>query len=291
MKVLVVGCNGQVGQALLERIPQEVELLAADRKTLDITDASNVERIISEFKPQFVINTAGYTNVDQAELERELCFKINCDGSRNLAISSNNVDATIIHLSTDYVFAGDKVGEYVETDLTKPTSVYGQSKLAGEEAIRQVTEKHIILRTSWVFGEHGNNFVKTMLRLGATHETLSVVGDQYGGPTYAGDIAHAIITIINKLSAIDESTLYGTYHFSGMPHVSWYEFSEEIFQKAEVNLLNTPVLTSITTDMYPTLAVRPKNSTMSCGKIKRSFDVNPSNWPVALESIEGYMES
>ncbi|PMO94266.1 dTDP-4-dehydrorhamnose reductase [Vibrio breoganii] len=292
MKVLVVGCNGQVGRALLERMPEEVELLAVDRQTLNITEASNVEGVISEFKPQFVINAAGYTNVDQAELERELCYAVNCDGARNLALSSHNVDATLIHLSTDYVFAGDKAGQYAETDLAEPLNAYGLSKLAGEEAVREANTKHIIVRTSWVFGEHGNNFVKTMLRLGKKHETLSVVEDQYGGPTYAGDIAQAIITIMEKLSANDETVLYGTYHFSGQPHVSWYDFAAEIFHKAEANsLLKAPILSSITTEMYPTLAARPKNSTMNCQKVASAFNVKPSNWLAALESIEGYMES
>ncbi|WP_332396271.1 dTDP-4-dehydrorhamnose reductase [Vibrio metschnikovii] len=290
MRVLVTGCNGQVGHCLVNQLHSNVELLAVDREDLDITHRDAVFTIVSEFKPDFIINAAAHTAVDKAEEEVSLSYAVNCDGPKYLAEAANNVGGTILHISTDYVFPGNKQGVYSEEDETGPLGVYGKSKLAGELALAEANERHIILRTAWVFGEHGNNFVKTMLRLGKGREALSIVGDQYGGPTYAGDIAQALIVIMNKLSADNDSSLYGVYHFSGAPHVSWYEFAQDIFQQAETKqLLKAPALTSIATDMYPTPAVRPENSKMNCEKIANNFGISPSNWHVALENIEGYM--
>ncbi|MEZ8967576.1 dTDP-4-dehydrorhamnose reductase [Vibrio breoganii] len=290
MRVLVTGCNGQVGHCLVKQLHNNVELLAVDREELDITSRDAVSTLVSEFKPDFIINAAAHTAVDKAEEEVDPSYAVNCDGPKYLAEAAKNVGGIVLHISTDYVFPGNKQGAYSEEDETGPLGVYGKSKLAGELALAEANERHIILRTAWVFGEHGNNFVKTMLRLGKDRETLSIVGDQYGGPTYAGDIAQALIAIMNKLSVDDDSSLYGVYHFSGSPHVSWYEFAQDIFQQAETKqLLNTPALTSITTDMYPTPAVRPENSKMNCEKIANNFGIAPSNWQVALENIEGYM--
>ncbi|MEZ9669507.1 dTDP-4-dehydrorhamnose reductase [Vibrio breoganii] len=290
MRVLVTGCNGQVGHCLVNQLQNNVELLAVDREELDITSRDAVFTLVSEFKPDFIINAAAHTAVDKAEDEVDLSYAVNCDGPKYLAEAAKNVGGTVLHISTDYVFPGNKQGVYSEEDETGPLGVYGKTKLAGELALVEANERHIILRTAWVFGEHGNNFVKTMLRLGKDREALSIVGDQYGGPTYAGDIARALITIMNKLSADNDSSLYGVYHFSGAPHVSWYEFAQDIFQQAETKqLLKAPTLTSITTDMYPTPAVRPENSKMNCDKIQRNFGIAPSNWRAALDNIEGYM--
>ncbi|MEZ9923949.1 dTDP-4-dehydrorhamnose reductase [Vibrio breoganii] len=290
MRVLVTGCNGQVGHCLVNQLHNNVELLAVDREELDITSRDAVFTLVSEFKPDFIINAAAHTAVDKAEEEVDLSYAVNCDGPKYLAEAANNVGGTVLHISTDYVFPGNKQGVYSEEDKTGPLGVYGKSKLAGELALAGANERHIILRTAWVFGEHGNNFVKTMLRLGKDREALNIVGDQYGGPTYAGDIAQALIAIMNKASADDDSSLYGVYHFSGAPHVSWYEFAQEIFQQAETKqLLKAPTLTSITTDMYPTPAVRPENSKMNCDKIQHNFGIEPSDWQAALENIKGYM--
>ncbi|OED89086.1 dTDP-4-dehydrorhamnose reductase [Vibrio breoganii] len=290
MRVLVTGCNGQVGHCLVNQLQNNVELLAVDREELDITSRDAVIALVSEFKPDFIINAAAHTAVDKAEEEVNLSYAVNCDGPKYLAEAANNVGGTVLHISTDYVFPGNKQGVYSEGDETGPLGVYGKSKLAGELALAEANERHIILRTAWVFGEHGNNFVKTMLRLGKDREALSIVGDQYGGPTYAGDIAQALIAIMNKLSANNDFSLSGIYHFSGAPHVSWYEFAQEIFEQAEAKqLLKAPALTSITTDMYPTPAVRPENSKMNCDKIANNFGIAPSNWQAALENIEGYM--
>ncbi|MFA0050647.1 dTDP-4-dehydrorhamnose reductase, partial [Vibrio breoganii] len=261
MRVLVTGCNGQVGHCLVQQLTGRLKLLAVDRAELDITNQSEVEALVSEFKPSFIINAAAHTAVDKAEEEEALSFAVNRDGPKFLAESAAGVGATLLHISTDYVFPGNKDGVYSEDDPTGPLGVYGKSKLSGELAIAEKTDKYIILRTAWVFGEHGHNFVKTMIRLGKDRDALTIVGDQYGGPTYAGDIARALISMMNQLSKDGDSSRYGIYHFSGAPHVSWSEFAEVIFQEAEKNsLLVAPTITSITTDMYPTPATRPANS-------------------------------
>jgi dTDP-4-dehydrorhamnose reductase len=227
--------------------------------------------------------------VDKAEEEVDLSYAINRDGPLYLAEAAKLVDATILHISTDYVFPGNKIGEYVESDETGPLGVYGKSKLAGEIALAEANDKHIILRTAWVFGEYGNNFVKTMLRLGKDRDALNIVGDQYGGPTYAGDIASALVEMTEQVFEQTDSSKYGIYHFSGTPHVSWFEFAQAIFTKAEnASLLTAPALSSITTDMYPTPASRPENSKMNCVKIKQAFGIEPSDWQTALTNIKAY---
>ncbi|PMO99168.1 dTDP-4-dehydrorhamnose reductase [Vibrio breoganii] len=290
MRVLVIGCNGQVGHCLVQQLTGRVELLAVDRAELDITNQSEVAALVSEFKPSFIINAAAHTAVDKAEEEEALSYAVNRDGPMFLAESAARVGATLMHISTDYVFPGNKDGIYSEDDATGPLGVYGKSKLAGELAVAEKTDKFIILRTAWVFGEHGHNFVKTMLRLGKDRDALNIVGDQYGGPTYAGDIAGALISMMNQLSIDRDSSLYGIYHFSGAPHVSWCEFAESIFQEAEKSgLLDAPKLTSITTEMYPTPAARPANSKMDCTKIESAFNIKPSDWHLALKNINEYV--
>ncbi|MBB1391479.1 dTDP-4-dehydrorhamnose reductase, partial [Shewanella sp. SG44-6] len=188
MKILIAGKNGQVGRCLVDLLEAQTELtfLALGREELDITDEIQVDKIVSEFQPNIIINAAAYTAVDKAEQECDLANTINRDGPCNLAHAANKINAVIIHISTDYVFDGVSTESYTESDVTAPQGEYGRSKLAGEQAVAQACPKHIILRTAWVFGEHGNNFVKTMLRLAKTRESLGVVADQFGGPTYAG---------------------------------------------------------------------------------------------------------
>ncbi|EHK2853226.1 dTDP-4-dehydrorhamnose reductase [Vibrio parahaemolyticus] len=293
MRVLVTGCNGQVGHCLTELLSntENVSLLAVDREELDITVQKAVNDVVKEFKPTIIINAAAYTAVDKAEDEVELSFAINRDGPKFLAEAAKEVGAAILHISTDYVFEGNKIGEYVESDVTNPQGVYGASKLAGEVAVAEACGKHVILRTAWVFGEHGNNFVKTMLRLAATRNELSIVSDQFGGPTYAGDIAKALFEIAKKISN-DESVEYGVYHYSGLPHVSWYEFADKIFASAvdQGILQSKPTLSSITTDQYPTPAKRPNNSTLSSNKITHAFEIDTSNWKAAITNLKAYTE-
>ncbi|UAL42646.1 dTDP-4-dehydrorhamnose reductase [Shewanella inventionis] len=290
MKILIVGKNGQVGRCLIDLLEAQTEVtfLALAREELDITDAIQVDKTVSEFQPNIIINAAAYTAVDKAEQERQLAYAINRDGPSNLALAAKKVDAAIIHISTDYVFDGHSVDSYTESDVTAPQGEYGRSKLAGEQAVAIACSRHIILRTAWVFGEHGNNFVKTMLRLAKTRESLGVVADQFGGPTYAGDIANAIVTIAKQI--VDGNQAYGTYHYSGFPHVSWHAFAEKIFEIAfDKGVLVQPIkVNQITTLDYPTPAKRPSNSRLNCDKIHNIFGIKQSDWQAALVRIKEY---
>ncbi len=291
MRVLITGCHGQVGYSLTEKLSKdkEITVLALDRDRLDITNEEAVNASVVEFQPSVIINAAAHTAVDKAEEEVELSYAINRDGPKYLAQAAQNVGAAILHISTDYVFAGNKIGEYTESDITNPQGVYGESKLAGEIAVAEVCDKHVILRTAWVFGENGNNFVKTMLRLGVNRDALNIVGDQFGGPTYAGDIAEALIQIAKHITQGD-SIEYGVYHFAGLPHVNWYEFAEAIFDTAlEQGVINKkPNLTSITTEQYPTPAKRPNNSRLSTFKINNAFSIVASDWKTALNDMQAF---
>jgi len=296
MKILITGSNGQVGSCLVKILNQmpEIEFLAVDRDQLDITDPDAVNKLVSEFRPNSIINAAAHTAVDKAEQEVELSYAINRDGPKYLAQAAQVVGATILHISTDYVFSGDKEGAYVETDRVAPQGVYGQSKLSGEFAVAESCTRYIILRTAWVFCETGNNFVKTMLRLAQTRDELGVVADQFGGPTYAGDIAAALLTMAKSLhNGIHD---YGIYHFAGLPHVSWYQFATEIFTEANKqglvinNGLNKSMrVNAITTDQYPTPAKRPANSSLDCGKIEQTFGIKPCDWQAALSNLKAYL--
>ncbi|MGL4713412.1 MAG: dTDP-4-dehydrorhamnose reductase [Shewanella sp.] len=291
MKILVTGSNGQVGSCLVKQLSQmpEIEFLAVDRTQLDISDAAAVAKLVNDFKPHTIINAAAHTAVDKAETEVALSYAINRDGPQWLAEAANSVGAVILHISTDYVFAGDKQGEYQETDAIDPQGVYGKSKLAGELAVASACPRHILLRTAWVFGEHGNNFVKTMLRLAQSRDELGVVADQFGGPTYAGDIANALIVMAKALHAGDNH--YGVYHFAGLPHVNWHQFACEIFKQANSQgLLDKEMrVNAITTDQYPTPVKRPANSKLDCRKIEQSFGINPCDWQAALKHLKGFL--
>lgn len=292
MKVLITGCNGQVGSCLVKQLSTcpEIEFLAVDRDQLDITSEQEVIKTVNDFMPNIIINAAAHTAVDKAENEVELSYAINRDGPKYLAQAAERVGAAILHISTDYVFAGDKDGLYSESDTVNPQGVYGESKLAGEEAVINACSRHIILRTAWVFGEDGNNFVKTMLRLAQQRDSLDIVADQFGGPTYAGDIAKALIKIAKAITNSKNefnSDNYGIYHFSGMPHVSWYEFAQVIFDKAiEQNvLIKSPDVKGIKTEQYPTPAKRPMNSKLNTKKIMTIFNISASDWKLKLLNV------
>jgi dTDP-4-dehydrorhamnose reductase len=291
MKILVTGANGQVGHCLQQQLSESNwEFVALTRAELDISDAHAVENTVQQIRPDIIINAAAYTAVDKAEQERELAFAINRDGPANLARAAKQINAAIFHISTDYVFAGDATGTYSEDEPTAPQGIYGQSKLEGEQAVAAANDKHIILRTAWVFGEHGNNFVKTMIRLGANRDALGIVADQEGGPTYAGDIARALITIAQQYAA-EKNIAWGIYHYSGLPHISWFGFAQHIFaevDQAKLYAKNIPQLNAITTADYPTPAKRPANSKLDCNKIQRAFGIAASNWQLALKNINAY---
>ncbi|MGF1779073.1 dTDP-4-dehydrorhamnose reductase [Vibrio nomapromontoriensis] len=290
-KVLITGAHGQVGHCLVTLLSQraDVEVVAYDRADLDITNEDQVNAVVQALQPDTIINAAAHTAVDKAEDEVDLSYAINRDGPRYLAQAAEQCGAVLLHISTDYVFDGTKSEPYAEADVTNPPSVYGQSKLAGEQAVADTCSNYAILRTAWVFGEHGNNFVKTMLRLGKERSELGIIGDQFGGPTYAGDIATALITMMDEFQR-GAADIFGVYHFSGAPHVSWYEFAKAIFTSAgELGALNSlPVVNEITADQYPLPAPRPANSRLDCSKIESVFGIKPSDWNQALKNIKAY---
>ena len=290
-KFLITGAHGQVGYCLVQQLQGKHEILAVDRDELDITDETAVKNTIKNFHPNVIINAAAYTAVDRAETEVELSEAINVKGPKYLAKAAKSIDAAILHISTDYVFDGQIECKYKETDTTAPQSVYGRTKLEGEQAVAETNDKFIVLRTAWVFGEHGNNFVKTMLRLSKTRDTLSVVADQIGGPTYAADVARVLIHIAEQIIK-GKNIEYGIYNFTGEPYVSWYDFAKAIFSEAvsQKVLKKAPIVNPITTADYPTPAKRPANSRLDLTKIQQVFDIQPSNWQKALKNIKAYVE-
>ncbi len=291
IKLLVTGFKGQVGHCLMQQAQALGWLvLGVDRDELDITMKADVQKLVAEFAPDVIINAAAHTAVDKAEVEIDASYAINRDGSAYLAEAAQQVGAVLLHISTDYVFAGNKEGLYVETDPVDPQGVYGASKLAGELAVAEHCTRHLILRTAWVFGEHGNNFVKTMLRLGSQRDSLGVVADQFGGPTYAGDIAAALLTMA-KQALQPGFGAWGIYHFAGEPHVSWHGFAAAIFDAgvAQGVLVRSPLVNSIATTDYPTPAKRPANSRLDCSRIYSVFGIMPSDWQAALSDLSPYM--
>lgn len=289
---MITGAYGQVGCCLTQQAQANGwDVLALDRDKLDITDPQSVNALVKEYLPDVIINAAAHTAVDKAETEIDASYAINRDGPQYLAEAAASVGAAMLHISTDYVFAGDKDGVYTESDPVAPQGVYGASKLTGEQAVAAANAKHIILRTAWVFGEHGNNFVKTMLRLGSQRDQLGIVADQFGGPTYAGDIAAALLAIAEKTVAAPETINWGVYHFAGEPHVNWHQFAQAIFDNAVAQqlLAKAPQLNALTTADYPTPAKRPANSRLDCRKIFNEFGIQPSDWQMALQNIRAYM--
>lgn len=288
MKVLITGANGQVGRELLQNslaTKWALELVGFDRTALDITDYAQVKHTLEQEQPQVLINTAAYTAVDKAEQEVEQAYAINRDGPANLAKACKTLNIPLIHISTDYVFDGNKQTPYLETDTPNPTGVYGKSKLAGELAIADVLEQHYIVRVAWVFGAHGNNFVKTMLRLGQERAELSVVDDQKGAPTWAKDIADVLLTLAKQTQT--QAINWGTYHFAGAQQTTWCGFAQHVFAKAfDLNMLTAkPKVFAITSEQYPTPAQRPLNSMLDCSKIKEALNIQPSNWAIGLENV------
>ncbi|AYH06440.1 dTDP-4-dehydrorhamnose reductase [Pectobacterium parmentieri] len=280
MRILLTGANGQLGRCFQDRLPAGWEFLATDCGELDITDIEQITRAVDQFKPDAIVNAAAYTSVDKAESEPELAEKINVTGPKYLAIVASKQGIRLVHVSTDYVFDGNASEPYNEDSATNPLSVYGKTKLAGEQAVTKVSPEAMIVRTAWVFSEYGTNFVKTMLRLAKERDTLNIVNDQRGCPTYAGDLAQAIISLLEK------NAEGGIYHYCGDEEVSWYEFAEEIFKVASKRnaISSAPILTAISTEEYPTPAKRPKYSTLDCFKIN-NFNITQSNWLKEINKI------
>lgn len=265
---LVVGANGQLGNELRLLLQNKAEYV--DKDELDITNQEAVLAFIKPEKYQAVINCAAYTAVDKAEDDEDLAYKINAEGPKNLALTG----VPMIHISTDYVFDGQKCTPYIESDIADPTSVYGRTKLAGENLVLDTANTAVIIRTSWLYSEFGNNFVKTMRRLGAERESLNVVFDQVGTPTYAKDLAQAIVDILPQIKQGTKEI----YHFSNEGVCSWYDFAVEIMRMSNLSCQVNPIESS----QYPTKATRPSYSVMNKGKIKTEFGVKSRHWQQAL---------
>lgn len=284
MRILVCGAQGQVGQALVSQGAEAgYQMIACDRDRLDITSAVALDGVIAAEQPELIINAAAYTAVDKAESDKDVAFVINDAAAGNLARACQQQGIPLFHISTDYVFDGSKFGAWSETDEVAPLGVYGQSKEAGERAVREVLEQHIILRTSWVFSSGGTNFLTTMLRLGAERDELSIVADQQGCPTSAASIAVCLLALVERNRQGD--LRWGTYHFSNEPACSWYDFASHIFSRGSaLGLLSkAPLLHAITTSEYPTPARRPANSVLACDKI-RAVGVAIPDWRDELET-------
>ncbi|KFX21077.1 dTDP-4-dehydrorhamnose reductase [Pectobacterium betavasculorum] len=280
MKILLTGANGQLGRCFQDRLPAGWQVWATDTAELDITDYEKVLAAVTEFQPDAIVNAAAYTAVDKAESEPELAALVNKTGPENLARAAKEVGARLVHVSTDYVFDGNATVPYIETDKTNPLGVYGKTKLDGEIAVSSVLPEAIIIRTAWVFSEYGNNFVKTMLRLAKERDELGIVADQRGCPTYAGDIAQAIIDLLKQ------NADGGVYHYCGDSEVAWSDFAEAIFRiGVEQNgLEKCPKVNKINTDQYPTPAKRPAYSSLDGHKIKL-LNIELSKWEQALYDI------
>ncbi len=242
-----------------------------------------VEKAISDYQPALLINAAAYTNVDKAESEPDLAFAVNRDGPNNLAGACANANLPFIHISTDYVFNGQKKSPYIETDQVSPLGVYGKSKEQGEKRVRSQTKEHVILRTSWLYGVHGNNFVKTMLRLGKEKKIIKVVADQYGCPTSAGDLAETIL-IIAGLIRNSSKINWGTYHYCGQGITTWHEFAKAVFDiAARHEAMKVEKIEPIKTIDYPTAAKRPFFSGLDCSLIEKSFGIKAKPWHESLK--------
>jgi len=280
--IWLIGNKGMLGrevEALLQK--KELAYIASDQE-IDITNLGELRTFSADKPITWVINCAAYTAVDKAEDETDLAFKINAVGPRNIAEIAKNRGAKLIHISTDYVFDGTKTGAYVETDLPNPLGVYGKSKYQGEVYITETLNEYFVLRTAWLYGKHGNNFVYTMLRLFKERDGVRVVGDQCGSPTYAPDLAAAILEIVRL-----NSDAYGVYHFTNAGKIRWYDFACEIYRMAQEKklLVKEVFIQRIVTEDYPTKTQRPQNSYLSKDKITKTFNISPRNWEAALNEF------
>ena len=281
MKILITGINGQVGSALVRQANEQGhEVVALSREQWDMAQAPGQgEELVLEAKPDIVINPAAYTNVDGAEDDEETALKVNADAPRALAKGCKQLNIPIFHVSTDYVFDGTKEEPYVETDETNPINAYGRTKLAGELAVQEVTQKYIILRTSWVFSKDGKNFVNTILRLAKERDQLKVVNDQCGGPTSAECIAEVLLRL-----ATEHLERWDVYHYTGQPFVSWYEFAKKTLEQGIKKgfVTKVPIIKPCVSDEFPFKAKRPLNSSLSQEKLKSFFNYSPCDWRKTL---------
>ncbi len=276
-KILIVGANGQLGNCFRKIAPDfqnNFDFNFTDSDTLDITKEELVSDFFEDYQPDFCINASAYTAVDLAETEVEKAFEVNANGVANLAEACRKNNTVFIHISTDYVFDGDTNISYSEDNFTNPQSVYGASKLKGEELAMELNPRSIILRTSWLYSEFNKNFVKTMLHLFSVKEELGIVADQFGKPTNANDLAEVVMKIIQT-----EPKTYGVFHFSNYPETSWFNFAQKIAEFSDSKVK----LNAITTQEFPTPAKRPKRSTMCLDKIEQTYKISLKHWENSLE--------
>ena len=271
-KIMITGCNGQLGRALNVELSSmsNIEIINTDVNELDICNLNAVMDFVNEHKPEIIMNCAAHTAVDKCESEEDTAFLINAIGPRNLSIAANEIDATLLHISTDYVFSGDDNKRYNEFDTVNPQGAYGRTKLKGEEFVKDFTNKYYILRTAWLYGD-GNNFVKTMLRLSETNDIIRVVGDQYGSPTSAKELAKAMVALM-------DTKQYGTYHATCEGECSWADFAREIFRLAN----KSTKVESITTAEYKAAAKRPAYSVLDNYMFNTTTNIRFPNWKDAL---------
>lgn len=280
-RILVTGAKGQLGIDVIDKLKKEgIIAKGIDKDDLDITDSISVDNFIKDYRPQIVIHCAAYTAVDKAETEKEECIAVNEQGTRNLAVSAAKFDAKFIYISTDYVYDGQGIKPHTEETKTSPLSIYGLSKLKGEEALRAVTDKYFILRTSWVFGCNGNNFVKTMLRLAKEKKSFNVVNDQIGSPTYTKDLAESIFKMI-------WSDKYGIYNVSNEGYCSWFDFAIEIMEQTGIKDV---VINPVSSSEYKTSAVRPLNSRLSKNKLEQNGFGRLPYWGESLKKMLGELQ-
>ena len=287
-KIAIIGAKGMLARKVIELADPADRLVLLDLPEFDIKDRSVVLKKILEINPDVIVNCAAYTQVDKCEVEEELAAKVNGAGPGILAEAGKACDAILVHISTDYVFSGDVELPYREDDPTEPLSAYGRTKLIGEQAIIDSSlSRYFIIRTSWLYGPGGPNFVETILRLSSERDELRIVSDQIGSPTYTGDLAQAIFSLLEE-SGLSEKNIYGTYHFSNSGHCSWFEFAKEILAQARVLEMKvvTQSIKPIATDEYPLPAVRPVNSVFNKEKYQNTVGSVVSQWQ---ESLQVYM--
>jgi dTDP-4-dehydrorhamnose reductase len=290
MRILVTGKNGQLGRSIqkivntgtkIDNNQSPNDFIFVGREELDLGSETSISHYFNNNKFDIIINCAAYTAVDRAEKEQELANQVNHLAVKQLAKIANKKQARLIHISTDYVFDGESDKPYTETDETNPINVYGRTKLTGEKALQALMPINaVIIRTSWVYSEYGNNFVETMLRLGRERDELSVVNDQMGSPTYATDLAGVILEIIRHNKFRDVAQTTQIYNYSNEGEISWHEFAKEIFKLAEIDYKVSP----ISTQQYPTPAKRPRNTIMKKDKIVNAFNIKISNWKSSLNT-------
>ena len=286
MRLLITGADSQLGRCLQDLLSgSENIILAANHSELDISSVDSITNIFTMFAPSIVINTAAYTAVDRAETEADQAYTVNKEGAYNLARACETTDTTLIHISTDYVFDGTASNPYKSDDQTNPQSIYGKSKLAGELEVSAILPTHVIIRTAWVFSEYNNNFVNTILSLADKQESIEVVIDQYGCPTYAGDLAKALLRICKLISTGHHA--WGTYHYCGDHQVNWHGFATAVVEEAQSQklLLHPVTVCPITSSDYQVPTPRPAYSVLDMQSAIDTWGIKPSAWHTALEHI------